>query len=364
MLKAAKGLLYAGLAFEGFENWAEQALDIIEDEIDRQILGDGAHVSRSPAQLLTALQIFLDVRTALSSAAYPLPPKIQHAIDRMGPALRFFRYSDKNFGLFNGAQEGNTDFMDCVLGQANARGKALESLPCAGYERATLGRTSLMFDCGAPPAYPYDSRAHVAPLAFEVCYGKERLLVACGTHPTSSDWQDSLRATAAHCAVTIDSRNACEIRKDGHIARKTGTVQFVREDAKNAVLLEASHDGYVPVNGITHRRRLYLNDQGHDLRGEDSFTCATGIAQPHDVAIRFHIHPRVMVSLTTGGTEALLRMPGGIGWRFHHAGGVLALEDSVYLGSGSRPRKTKQIVIYGEMTEDAAQIRWALQREG
>ena len=138
----------------------------------------------------------------------------------------------------------------------------------------------------------------------------------------------------------------------------------VREDTRNATLLEASHDGYVSVNGITHRRRLYLNDQGHDLRGEDSFTCSIGLSQPHEIAVRFHIHPRVLVSIVQGGEEALLRMPGGIGWRFHHAGGLITLEDSIYLGQGTRPRKTKQLVIYGRMNEGIALIKWALQREG
>ena len=105
-LQAAKGLLYAGIAFEGFEGWVNQALDVIEVEIDAQIAGDGAHRSRSPAQLLAALEILLDVRMVLRAADYPLPEKVQHAIDRMGPALRFFRYNDKHLALFNGAQEG------------------------------------------------------------------------------------------------------------------------------------------------------------------------------------------------------------------------------------------------------------------
>lgn len=368
LLRAAKGLLYAGLAFEGFESWAEQALDVIEDQIDAQILGDGAHVSRSATQLLSALQILLDVKTALGSAAYPLPEKIQHAIDRMGPALRFFRYNDRHFGLFNGAQEapsnGGQDFVDCVLAQAGMRGKSLNALPCAGYERVSMGRTLIMFDCGTPPAFPYDASAHAAPLAFEFSYGKERLFVACGSHPTSMEWKDSLRATAAHSTATIDHRNACEIRTDGHMARRARHIMPVREDTKNACLLEAAHDGYVPLNGITHRRRLYLTDQGHDLRGEDSFTCSVGLSRPHDVAIRFHLHPRILVSLTQGGEEALMRMPGGIGWRFHHSGGAMTLEDSVYMGQGSRPRKTKQLVITGHMSEDVAKIKWALQREG
>ncbi len=367
-LKAAKGLLYAGLAFEGYETWIDQALKILETEIDKQILGDGSHVSRSPAQLLQALQILLDVRTALISGNYPLPEKIQYAIDRMGPALRFFRYTDKHFGLFNGTQEapknGGQDFVECVLGQANVRGKSLQSLPCAGYERMSLGRTLLMFDCGKSPDFPYNKQTHAAPLAFEMSYAKERLFVSCGTHPDSKEWQDSLRSTAAHNTATIDYRNACEIRNDGHMARKVQTVNTLREESKTALLLEASHDGYISLNGISHCRRLYLSGKGYDLRGEDIFTSLISTSISHDIAIRFHIHPRVIVSLVRDGKDALLRLPSGIGWRFHHTNGILMLEDSIYLGEGTRPRKTKQLVIYGQTVEKETKIKWAVQREG
>lgn len=369
LLRAVKGLLYAGLAFEGHEDWASQALDILDQELGVQILGDGAHVSRSPAQLLTALQILLDIRTALSSAGYPLPEKIQHAIDKMGPALRFFRYSDKHFALFNGTQEGDQDLVDCVLGQANVRGKGLQSLPCAGYERVAMGRTSILFDGGASPSWPYDGQAHAAPLAFELCHGKERIFVSCGTHRSDENWRDSLRSTAAHCTATLDHHNACEIGSGGHFQRKVKSAELVREENKDAALLESSHDGYVPINGITHRRRLFLTDGGHDFRGEDMFTSSIGkpidaLGRAVDVAIRFHIHPRVQVSLVKDGQEALLRLPSGVGWRFSVSAGSLTLEDSVYLGTGIQPRKTKQLVIYGQTTDESAKIKWALRREG
>lgn len=364
LLEAARGLLYAGMGFEGHEAWIEQALEIFVVEIDRQILNDGAHVSRSSAQLLQAMQILLDIRTALSAGGYPPPEEIQHALDRMAPALRFYRYPDNHFGLFNGAQEESHLSVDNVLAQMGSSGKALESLPCVGYEKVHLGRSMLMFDCGAPPEWPFDDVAHAAPLAFEFAYGKDRLFVNCGAHPVSRDWNEALRATPAHNTLTIDNRNAYEIRNDGHFGRKARTVTALREESKSACLLEATHDGYLPLNGIVHKRRLYLSEQGNDLRGEDLLSCSVGLTHPCDIAIRFHLHPRATVSLVRDDKEALIRLPGGVGWRFHHAGGILKLETSIYLGEGARPRKTKQLVIYGRMVDDSAQIKWALQREG
>lgn len=364
LLKAAKGLLYAGLAFEGRELWVEQALDILEDEAERQILGDGAHVSRGAGQLLEALQIYVDVRSALRCGGYPLPESIQHVIDRMGPAVRFYRYNDKGFAVFNGAQTGDGAFVDCVLAQTGAKGKILESLPCAGYERVQLGRSLLMFDCGNSPPRPFDVRAHGAPLAFELSYGRERLFVNCGSHPYDGEWQEALKATAAHNTVVLGNRNACEIGQGGHMTRRVRKVSAMREDTKDACLLDATHDGYESLNGFKHRRRLYLSGDGYDLRGEDILQAAIIPARGIEAAVRFHLHPRVNVSLINGGAEALLRLPSGLGWRFKHVGGILALEDSVYMGAGVVPRKTKQLAIYGQITDKHAQIKWGLHREG
>ncbi len=364
LLRAIRGLAYAGLVFEGRQSWLAQALDLLEQEAKKQILSDGTHVTRSPAQLLEALQIFIDMRAGLLCGNYPVPAPLTHQIDRMAQALRFFRYADKGFALFHGAQEGDTAWIDAVLAKANARGQVLSRLPHGGYERLTQGRSVLMVDAGTPPLWPYDGQAHAAPLAFEFSYGKERVFVSCGSHPLDPLWQDALRGTAAHNTLTFDDRNVCEIAEDGHFRRKPQKVVVTREETRDAALLEASHDGYVPLNGITHRRRFYMGSQGHDLRGEENLTCSVGLSRPVDVCVRFHLHPRVQVSLIREGQEALLRLPGGAGWRFHNTVGDLTLENSIYLGEGSTPRKTKQLVISGTMNSDHAVIKWALQREG
>lgn len=363
-LRGLRGLIYAGLSLEGREIWAQQGLALLAREIDRQILPDGSHVSRAPAQLLEALRLFLDIRMALAAAGHPLPEQLQHAIDRMGPALRLFRMPDGHFVLFQGAQEGSKDLIEAVLAEAGVTGKGLTSLPSGGFEKITQGRSTVLFDCGKTPPWPHEKTAHAAPLALEFAYGRERVFVSCGAHPFDPDWQGALRATAAHSTVTVDHRNACEIRDNGHFARKVRHAICTRQDNKSACLIEGEHDGYASLNGIIHRRRLFLSSQGHDLRGEDLLTCPVGLAKPVRIAARFHLHPRVMVSLIQDQQEALLRLPSGTGWRFHQSGGVLALEDSIYAGEGARPRKTRQLVIYAETASDKFNLKWALQREG
>lgn len=364
LLHVLKGIIYCGVALGRQETYLEKALMLLEREIQTQTGGDGMHISRSPKSLLDSLMIFLDIRGALNAAGLPAQEKLQHAIDKMGPALRFFMYGDRRLAVMHGAQEGRKDILDSALAQAGVRGKILNSLPGAMYERVSQGRSLLMFDGGKSPAWPFDQAVHSAPLSFEFAYGKERVFVACGTHPVSEDWCESLRASAAHNTLTIDHRNICEIRADGHLGRKVKESSVKREDGDAHALIEGAHDAYVPLNGLTHRRRLFLCEQGHDLRGED---CLQGLAQSsrqQTYSIRFHLHPRVLVSLVQNGREALLRLSNGVGWRFHHQGGSLSLENSIYIGSGSHPRKTKQLVIKGQIYDRETRVKWALQREG
>lgn len=363
-LKAAKGLLYCGLALEGCEDWSEKALERLRNETEAQILSDGAHVSRSPQQLLEVLQILLDIRGAMNSAGQRVPDFVQHGIDRIGPALRFYRYNDRQLALYHGGQKLDSGFIDSVLAQTGVRGKALESLPCAGFERVARGRTLLTFDCGDVSTAPYDKGAHAAPLSFEMSYAKQRVFVNCGTHPNDQDWRGALRGGAAHNTLSIDGFDGCEIAPHGGFGRKPMRVTSMREDSKAACLLEASHDGFRGLNGFDHSRRIYVSDSGHDIRGEDYLESAVGIGRVLPVAIRFHLHPNVTVSLINNGQEALLRLAGGVGWRFKHSGGELYLGDSVFLGDGAKARKSKQLVIIGQVSDYYSQFKWAMRKEG
>ena len=53
-----------------------------------------------------------------------------------------------------------------------------------------------------------------------------------------------------------------------------------RQDTKNAVWLEASHDGWTRHFGLRHERRLYLDAGSDELRGEDSLVPVSAKARP------------------------------------------------------------------------------------
>lgn len=362
-LQATKGLMFAGIACENQKEWLEKAHTALSKYIEQNIDEDGGHKSRSPAIMLEVLEILIDIRTALKAGARHEPDTLNNTIENMSSVLRLFLHHDRKFALFHNTQEHESDEINAVLSAAGTRKNTKQSLEKTGFERLEIGRSLLIIDTGQAQDPFYDKQAHAAPLSFEFSYGKERIFSNCGTHPISAEWQDALRFTAAHNTACLDQRNACEIKKDGTFGRKVTQTTLHREETKDAALIVASHNGYAPLNGITHTRKLYLGDEGHDLRGEERFTSAFMLIKPIEIAVRFHLHPDVTISSIKEGEEMLLRIPGGIGWRFVRSDGVLELEDSLYLGTGIEPRKTKQIVIYGQMHGDHAAVKWALKRE-
>ncbi|MEE8271796.1 MAG: heparinase II/III family protein [Alphaproteobacteria bacterium] len=371
LLVALKGLVYGTLCLPGDRVRLDHALALLERELVRQVLPDGCHVQRNPALHLTALRHLIDLRAVLRAGKMGVPEALQHAIDRMAPALRFFRHGDGGLALFNGAQQGEPVLIDTVLAQADARGRPLRSARHSGFERVLVGRTLVLMDAGNPAAAGLDRGAHAGTLAFELSVGRERMIVNCGARagaalatdgPQAVDWDQALRGTAAHSTVTVGATNSSELVPGGGLGRRPRSVTVERDEDDGAVLIDAAQDGYRPVFGITHRRRLYLSPGGDDLRGEDTLT--GGADRPF--AVRFHLHPSVQASTVQGGAAVLIRLARGAGWRLRASGGEVGLEDSIYVGEGGAVRRTSQVVITGRTGRDAAAptvVKWALKRE-
>lgn len=358
LMRALKGLAYSGLALDDGEDRLEQAFRMILREIKMQILPDGGHVSRSPQATFEFLQCLVDLRTAVTAARLDLPSELQHAIDRLAPAVKFFRHSDGAFCQFNGGQEGNPNICDATLMHSGARGKAMRSLPHSGYEKIQLGRASVIMDVGLPGLPKYSARAHAGLLGFEYGFGKDRVIVNCGTTPVAGKWRDLLRTTAAHSTLIVDNRNACHFDEAGQLATRPEMVSSRGEDEHSAHIT-ASHSGYMPRYGLIHQRRLGLLDAGETLSGEDVLT---GKAGAH-FAVRFHLHPCIQASLIQDGAEVLLRARSGIGWRFSAENAQMTIEDSVYAGEGDVPRRALQIVLSGVSAAPETRVLWQLKRD-
>jgi uncharacterized heparinase superfamily protein len=359
-LTALRGLIAAAVALPDQQSLMQRALRFLPHEVARQVLPDGCHVERSPAAQLAALQDLAEIRTLLHASQIQSPAALGAAIERMAPALRALRHGDGGLALFNGAKEEQTGVIDLVLAQAGRGGRAPPALPDGGFHRLQAGRTVLIADCGAPPPRGADRLAHAGTLAFELSIGRERLITNCGGAPLGDPaWHDAARATAAHSTLVIADTNSSELRPEG-LGRRPGRVEAQRQEANGAHWLEAHHDGYAKPFGAIHRRRLYVSENGEDVRGEDQVEAR----EPRPFAVRFHLHPHVRATMQ--GETVLLRLPGGASWQVRADGALPALEESVYLG-GTEVKRTEQLVLAtapASAADQPQQVRWAITRTG
>ncbi len=138
-----------------------------------------------------------------------------------------------------------------------------------------------------------------------------------------------------------------------------------RAERDGAHFVRASHDGYAKNYGIVHQRSWLLSMDGARLDGEDVFLAAPGKKKKrrakNQYALRFHLHPNVKASRLADGSTVMLVLPRQQGWLFSAPGRELRLEESVFLSSSDSPRRTSQIVIYGDAAE-GERVVWHLVR--
>ena len=369
-LQAVIALTYAALCLEGQSGSLRLSTRKLIEELGRQILPDGGHVSRNPGVLIELLIDLLPLRQLFSARNLPPPTQLNNAIDRMMPMLRFFRHADGNFALFNGMGPTPVDILATALAYDDARGAPVANAPHSGYQRIEAGNTALLMDSGKPPPLALSQEAHAGCLSFELSWNLNRLVVNCGLPAVNKEnWRQVARATPAHSTVTFNDTSSCRFFESRAFRKLLfGTpivsgprnVKVLREDTVDGALLRVSHDGYAADFGVTHHRALRLAPDGRTLDGEDSFIYpAEAQAEARDeFAIRFHLHPAVKANRLSDGHGVILLLPDRELWTFNTFGEAVHIEESVFLSGPDGPRRTVQIVVYGNARKQS-RVRWS-----
>jgi uncharacterized heparinase superfamily protein len=369
-LQAAIALAYAALCMARQHRHIRAATKRLSDELSRQILADGGHISRNPGALIELLVDLLPLRSVFTARNLVPPAALLNAIDRMMPMLRFFRHGDGNFALFNGMGPTPTDLLTTILAYDDARGAPLANAPHSGYQRLESAATLVLMDAGRPPPMAVSQEAHAGCLSFELSTKQNRIVVNCGLPVAGREgWRQVARTTAAHSTVTFNDTSSCRFIEAGPIKRMLyGTpmiagpreVPVDREEQADAIVLRTSHDGYADIFNVIHQRVLVLAADGRRLDGEDLFTPARGALIPADrdqFAVRFHLHPSVKANRLSDGHSAMLAMPNKEVWTFSAYEDRVDIEESVYLAGPDGPRRTVQLVIYGR-ARNTTRVQW------
>lgn len=369
---AAAALAGTALSGEAGEKLVARALAKLARTLPDTVQADGGHASRNPR---AALELLFDLSTldeALVQRGQAAPDEMMRAIDRLTGAVRFFTLADGGLPDMQGGEAGRKAYVAAARASEDASGKVPASRN--GYQRLDGRNLQVIADAAAPAKGPWSVAACAQPLAIEVLARKRRLIVGSGWSAEAAGPQAMRLVDAASTAALGDQ--PCGAPLHGFRAAALGprlccadwSVEAQRHETDHALWLEMSHDAWAKGFNLRHDRRIFLDRDADELRGEDSFAPAAARNLPQEegrrfvpFAVRFHVHPEVRVSLARDGKSALLKAEGDeTGWRLRSDAREIAVESSVFFQDG-QPKRGQQVVLRGQLRlGEGAKVRWKL----
>ena len=330
---------------------------------------DGGLVSRSPIEQLALVELLGQLRAVYYAGRREVPDMVADALAGSVAALLSVMLGDDALSSWQGGNMLSKRRVAAAIEGSGVRSRALRQARGWGYQRLASKNSVAVFDGAPPPASRALSGGCASTLAFEFSDGADRLIVNCGGVGDDAaalplELVQALRTTAAHSSLTLGDRNSTAVNEDGTLGKGVAQVELSRDETGGVSQVEASHDGYVRRFGLVHQRRLTLTSDGRELEGEDSLIPQgrKRRIEPTPVTVRFHLAPAVEVTSTADGQGALLRIRGGAVWQFRCRGGMLGIEDSLWVDGEAQPHGTLQLVISGETPPDGMTISWTLKR--
>lgn len=371
-LRAAAALTFAVLSLPGPISSLRRATRLLEQSLNAQILPDGGHSSRNPLATVELLADLLPLKQSFLTQTHTPPTSLLNAIDRMLPALRFYRHRDGALARFNGMGATIQDRIAAVLHHDVNNAAPPPSMPHTGYERLAMGETIVVADTGIPPEVALAGSANAGCLSFEMSCGKSSIVVNCGIDTYGAQEMRPLgRATAAHSTLALNDTSQARFNHSERVRSYIGaplidgpnSVSCTRTDTPTTQGFVASHDAYVAPFGLYHERRLTLSADGGRLEGSDRLYRKNGEAPTQKgrdlYAVRFHLHPDVSVDIED--RYVTLQGRDGSLWRFASLDVAPSIEESIYFAGVGGPRKSYQILL-AALASEVPLARWHFER--
>ncbi|RWU10840.1 heparin-sulfate lyase HepC [Pedobacter chitinilyticus] len=301
-LYEALHLMYAGSAFpemKAAESWRKSGIQVLNEEIKKQVLPDGVQFELSPSYHIGSIKIFLDALqiAQLNGSAKEFPESYRHLVEKMVLAVGKYSFPDYTFPLYGNAFITNKSIMlknyqtwakvfpqNKVIEYYATDGKSGEKpnylsseLPNAGFYAFRNGwkmdATVMQIKAGPPAEF----HAHPDNGNF-VLWVKGRdftpdagSFVYANVGDQENAKRDWYRSTKAHQTLTLNNQNI--------LINKAKVSQW--QPKGNLQLLSFVNPSYKDLN---HQRSILFIDQKFFVIIDRAIGTATG-----NLAIRYHL---------------------------------------------------------------------------
>ena len=369
-LRVRIALAMASIAMPASASRMRKAARHLDEELDRQILPDGGHSSRNPRAALDVLLDLLPLRQTYVNLGHDMPAQLIPSIDRIFPALRFFRHQGGELALFNGASYTLANELMSVLRYDETGGAPFKALPLSRYDRLAVKETVVLMDTGVPKSVDLSTTAAAGALSIEMSSGRNRFIVNSGRPRFAGEALRQLsRTTAAHSVATLDDTSSSPISTSRFlgpiVVGGVGRVDVSRTERQSgADSVTATHDGYLKRFGLLYERDILVAATGAEIRGRERFykpADPVGAISRGTAVVRFHIHPTIQL-YRVSSNEMRLIAPDGEAWALTCVDVAVEEEEDVFFADPSGVRASRQLTLTMPLAE-VAEVQWSLVRQ-
>jgi hypothetical protein len=291
LLENGFSLLYGAYYFQN-EKFYIQAKRILSEELEEQILSDGAHFELSPMYHQIMLSRILDCINLVKNNPWKqnnLLTLLENKASIMLGWLTTITYSDGSIPLLNDSANGIAPPSQVLFEYAHLLGILPIILPLkeSGYRKIVKDAYECIIDVGdiGPDYIP--GHAHSDTFNFELRINGKPLIIDTGISTyESNQLRQTERSTAAHNTVMINGIEQSEVWGGFRVANRAKVIHLIEYTDS----IEATHDGYLKI-GALHTRKFTFDT--HTIIIEDSVKGK----KLHQCIAYLHCHPDVTVTL-------------------------------------------------------------------
>ncbi|WP_027138124.1 alginate lyase family protein [Gaetbulibacter saemankumensis] len=282
-------LLFGAYYFQD-EKFYKVAKKILIEELNEQILLDGAHFELSPMYHQTILHRVLDCLNLVESNSwkrYELVSFLKKKAISMLSWLQKVTFRNGDIPMVNDSAFGIAPSTEALfkyatfLGLSWKEGKLKES----GYRKIEKENYELFIDVGEVGASYLPAHVHSDTFNFELYVNHKPVVVDTGTSTYEKNELRQLeRSTASHNTVKVGSFEQSEIWSGFRVAERAKIVDLIEDDSR----IQATHNGYNKLN-VLHRRTFMTEE--NKIIIEDVLSNKP----KYITSAFFHFHPDVAI---------------------------------------------------------------------
>ncbi len=286
LLENGFSLLFGAYYFED-EKLYKKAKNILINELNEQVLNDGAHFELSPMYHQIMLFRIFDCINVVKNNKYKnqeLLVFLEKKASLMLGWLENISYKNKEIPLLNDSANKIAPTTSELIKYANSlkiKAKNIELLD-SGYRKIVKKDYECVVDAGKIGSDYIPGHAHADTFNFELYIKEKPFIVDSGLSTYDiNETRFYQRATKAHNTIEVNDKNSSEVWGGFRVADRAVVLEMSEND--NHII--AVHDGYKKRFGVSHKREWIFE--------RDRVIIKDILDKDIKAVFRLHFHPDV-----------------------------------------------------------------------